>query len=328
MAKKRRIMVKAKLLEISAVDKPAQPDAKMVLRKRDEVEAVVKLKPRAGESREAFVSRFMGDEKMKNEYPDKKQRAAVAMSMFRSKKNLSNEPIPAGSEDLNQPAGNESNMTPEQIAALQKRAERAEKALALSPSERELFNKMDAKAQDSFLDSTPEARLAEVQKAKDSNPIVYTDGKGREFRKSDDPRLVEMAKDADEERKARLKSDELAKLQRITKRAGELSRLPGESADHVLLVEAVEKLDTPEQREKVNALLNTLNSEFGKAFTKVGTSATPTGSTTAEDKLEALTKAVMEKEPTLTRAQAYAKALNSPEGIAAYGEHLSGVHSN
>lgn len=34
--KKRRIMVKAKLLEISAVDKPAQSGARMVLRKRDE----------------------------------------------------------------------------------------------------------------------------------------------------------------------------------------------------------------------------------------------------------------------------------------------------
>lgn len=34
--KKRRIMVKARLTEISAVDKPAQADARMVLRKRDE----------------------------------------------------------------------------------------------------------------------------------------------------------------------------------------------------------------------------------------------------------------------------------------------------
>lgn len=34
--KKRRVMVKARLTEISAVDKPAQEEARMVLRKRDE----------------------------------------------------------------------------------------------------------------------------------------------------------------------------------------------------------------------------------------------------------------------------------------------------
>ena len=201
MTNKKRIMVKAKLLEISAVDRPAQPDAKAVLRKRDG-ERFEKLKPSPGESLKDFMARFMADEKMKTEYPDNKQRVAVAMSQFKqkTKKSISDELTPAGSEDNQTPAGTE-DMTQEQIVALQKRAERAEKALSLSTAERELFNKMDASKQDLFLSLSPEGRATELAKAADSNPVVYTDSKGRQFRKNDDNRLVELAKDADEARR-------------------------------------------------------------------------------------------------------------------------------
>lgn len=41
--------------------------------------------PNSGESRQTFVSRCMGDAAMRSEYPDQKQRAAVAYSQFRRK---------------------------------------------------------------------------------------------------------------------------------------------------------------------------------------------------------------------------------------------------
>lgn len=273
---KRRIMVKAKLLEISAVDRPAQPDAKMVLRKRADVS-------------------------------------------HRNTKS-SDEPTPAGSADSNV-AGNqhEPSMTPEQVLALQKRAERAEKALALSTAERELFAKMNTKDQDAFLALSPELRAAEVQKVQDSNPVVYKSTDGREFRKSDDARLVEMAKRLDAAEEKTRKAEERARLERIAKRAAGLSRLPGDSADHVLLVEAVDKMDA-EQQTKLNTLLDKLNGEFGKAFARVGTSAAPANSS-AEDKIEAIAKRIQDADPKLTPAQAYAKAMRSPEGQAAYAEH-------
>ncbi|MGH3375885.1 MAG: XkdF-like putative serine protease domain-containing protein, partial [Actinoallomurus sp.] len=45
-------------------------------------EGVAKLAPKKGEKKDQYLSRFMGDEKMRSEYPDEKQRAAVAYSMF------------------------------------------------------------------------------------------------------------------------------------------------------------------------------------------------------------------------------------------------------
>lgn len=315
---KKRIMVKAKLLEISAVDRPAQPDAKVVLRKRDE--PFEKLKPNAGESREDFMARFMGDEKMKEEYPDTKQRTAVAMSMFgrsRTKKSLSEELTPAGSEDNQTPAGTE-DMTQEQIVALQKRAERAEKALSLSTAERELFNKMDASKQDLFLSLSPEGRATEVAKAADSNPVVYTDSKGRQFRKNDDNRLVELAKDADEARQASIAAENRSRLERISKRASDLKHLPGKDTDRVLLVEAVEKMST-EQQVAINAMLDKMNTDFAKAFSSIGTSAGPSADADSpEAQLEALAKSIKDKEPTLTDAQAYAKAAKSTAGQELY----------
>jgi len=40
-------------------------------------------KPEKGETKDAFISRFMSDERMEKEYPDKEQRAAVAFDMWR-----------------------------------------------------------------------------------------------------------------------------------------------------------------------------------------------------------------------------------------------------
>ncbi len=399
---KKRIMVKAKLLEISAVDRPAQPDAKVVLRKREfsaderdsaaesgaampdgsypiknrtdlknaiaafgraknqaavakhikrrakalglsdmlpedgklaeligKVEPVQKLKPSKGESKEDYVSRFMGDERMKGEYPDEDQRVAVAMSMYRSKKNLSDGSTPADPEVSNQLAGNQEDMTQEQIVLLQKRAERAEKALALTNAERELFNTLDTAAQDTFLALPAASRLAEIQKSKDSNPVVHTDSRGREFRKNDDPRLIEMAKDADIDRKARLESEKLARMERISKRAAGLDKLPGDEADKVLLVEAVEKLETAEQREKAWTLLGKLNGEYAKAFTRIGTKETPVAEgTEPEQQLNAMAKSWREKNPRLTEAQAYNAIIRTPEGMALYNKYLEQVHSD
>lgn len=44
-------------------------------------------RPRPGEDKESYVSRFMASEEAKRDYPDQKQRAAVAYSMFGEKKN-------------------------------------------------------------------------------------------------------------------------------------------------------------------------------------------------------------------------------------------------
>ena len=42
-------------------------------------------KPRTGEKRDEFVSRCMGDDVMKRDFPEQEQRVAVCMSQWRDK---------------------------------------------------------------------------------------------------------------------------------------------------------------------------------------------------------------------------------------------------
>ena len=42
-------------------------------------------KPKKGESQSQFVSRCMGNETMKKEYPDQKQRAAICYTQWKKK---------------------------------------------------------------------------------------------------------------------------------------------------------------------------------------------------------------------------------------------------
>lgn len=43
-------------------------------------------KPRSGETRDEFVKRFVSDEEMKREFPDIKQRVAIALKLWRDRK--------------------------------------------------------------------------------------------------------------------------------------------------------------------------------------------------------------------------------------------------
>lgn len=82
MTKPLRILKKIRIDEISLVDKPAMEGARIVLIKRDEPVAKHMPSPDEGESKSKFVSRFMGDDVMKSEYPDENQRLAVAYSKW------------------------------------------------------------------------------------------------------------------------------------------------------------------------------------------------------------------------------------------------------
>ena len=90
--KRRRRMKKFTITELSAVDRPAQEGALVTIMKRDDsgddgdLEKVL-MAPRSSEKRGDFVSRFMGNDAMKREFPERDQRLAVANRQFLTKKN-------------------------------------------------------------------------------------------------------------------------------------------------------------------------------------------------------------------------------------------------
>lgn len=309
MAKKKKIMVSARLREISAVDKPAQAPALVDIRKDESGDLPLE---------EQVEAPVVGEE----------------ITGAECAKNDADEPNPAGSDDVPSiPAGNTDPMNEEinneQIEALTKRAERAEKAFDLNDSEKALFAKMDEAGQDAFLNLTSEERSNEIEneiaKAAEANPVVYTNGEGVEFRKNDDQRMVEMAKQLDEVNAEKTEIAKAARLAAIAKRAEGLSNLPGTNEQHVLLVEAVAKMDE-EHQESLNGLLDAMNSDLAKAFEETGTSDAPEVSDieapSIEAQIDGIAKSIRDENPELSEAQAYAKALTTEEGLALYGQHL------
>lgn len=208
-----------------------------------------------------------------------------------------------------------------ELATLAKRAERAEAVLALPTEQRSHFDGLQTEGQGEFLAKSAEDRTEIVKAAAlakaDSNPVVYQAVDGTEFRKNDDTRLVAMAKRADENERALAAERGLAKRAAIEKRATEeLSHLTGEVLAKADLLEAVESL--PEaKRAPVLAILKANDAGVAAAMTRQGTGG-GTEASAGEDLVAPLAKREQELDPKLTPQQAYAKALRTPEGLAAF----------
>ncbi len=67
----------------------------------------------------------------------------------------------------------------------------------MNDAQKDYFGKLGAAEQEAFIAASPADRAAAVTKAAGPDPVVYTAKNGAEYRKSDDPRLVQIAKDRD-----------------------------------------------------------------------------------------------------------------------------------
>ena len=294
---KQRYSAKVRIDEISAVDRPAQTPARAVLIKRADTE-----QPQGG----AAADPSKGTE------------------------------TPSG-DTLNK----NTPMTPEQIAALQKaadeakaqveqltkRAERAERLASLSDVQKQHLNTLSAEQQEAFLALEPQARetavQAEVTKRTSENPVVETVD-GVEIRKNDNPALVKMAKANKELRERTEKAEKAERLVKMQKRAGEeLSNLPGVELAKVALLEACEALSADLQPQ-VAEILKAANSGLAKAFVAAGTREQPQPAGSGQEVFDTLMKGLVaelrKNDPKLSDAQAYAKALQTPEAEKAYNE--------
>jgi hypothetical protein len=207
-----------------------------------------------------------------------------------------------------------------------KRAERAEKVIALTPEQRQHFSKKDPAGQDAFLALSPEARQSEtataIAKAAETDPIVFTSADGTAFRKSDDPRLVTMAKQRDADRAELVKQTNERVAERLTKRAtDELSHLPGKVEDKVELLKALDAVPAA-SKDAVNAILKAADSGLAKSFETRGTSESGATDGTAEAELDKMSKAHAAKTPGMSFAKAYSEVLKTPEGSALYDKYL------
>jgi len=214
-------------------------------------------------------------------------------------------------------------VTQDQLDAAQKRAERAEQIVKLTPDQRAHFDGLPEGEQDEFLSASDKDAI--VKNANDANKVVYVDLDGNEFRKSDDKRMIDAAKRADKAEKRAAAQELAAKRATFEKRANEeLSHLPGETSAKAALLEAVEGIKDESLRDDALEILKSKDAGLSKAFTAVGTQDSTDGDgRDPNEVIEGIAKSIREKSPDLSPEQAYVAALDTPEGREAFAQTRS-----
>lgn len=157
------------------------------------------------------------------------------------------------------------------------------------------------------------AKAAEANKAA-ADPVIFKSADGQEFRKSDDPRLVNMAKQMDADRKELAISKAAAKNAAFAKTAREdFQFLPGDENVRIALAKAVDGIEDETLKAGALAALKAHNTKMGPAFKSLGaggqaTSDVDDGSAAQADaELDALAKSIAAAEG-INYYDAYEKA--------------------
>ncbi len=215
-------------------------------------------------------------------------------------------------------------------AELKEKLAKAEALAALSPVEREYHDGLDEAGRVAFLKLAPEGRAAALAESQKADPVVYTDAAGVKYRRSDGEALISLAKRADAAQREAEAFKRQAEDAALEKRANELTALPGTVASKVAMLRALDSIPDESAREQALASLKAQNAEMAAAFRKFGTPLLPSGSdvpvsgrAAGESELDAIAKKIREAEPTLSPHQAMVKALNTPEGKAAYAKTVA-----
>lgn len=194
----------------------------------------------------------------------------------------------------------------ERVAALEAENATLLKVAGLPAAQKAHYDELAETERSKFLDLDADDRaqlVADAQKAKeDSDPVIYKAADGAVYRKSDDPRLVEMAKGRDQDRKdvikLRLANEDAA----LSKRAeAELANFPGKVEVRKAILKAVDGIEDETTREAALDALKSHNAKMGPALRTVGAEGQPQvlkvgDQEEADEELDRMAKELSQKE--------------------------------
>lgn len=212
----------------------------------------------------------------------------------------------------------------ERISKLEKDLAFAKSFGELTDDQKDHYSKLGEDEKKSFISKSADERQAEIDELKKADEVVYKSLDGTVFRKSDDERLVKMAKRADDNERAFRKAEQERKDIEFAKRAkDEFGNLPGDESTHVEIVKALDSITDGEARQKAFEVLKSASSTFVKAFERVGTSDTESAEgDTPEARLNKMAKDY-EKEHKVSFAKAYQAVCETEEGQQLYSELIN-----
>ena len=158
----------------------------------------------------------------------------------------------------------------EELMKLQAQVDRLTKINALSADHRAEFDKLEGDVADQWLAKTAGERDEAIRKAAEENAVVYTDADGTDYRKSDDPRLVMLAKARDEDRKRIEKMEAEQADAEVTKIAEELTAYPGDLETRKAIVKQITGIADEKTRDEAMKALRAQNDNLAKSMKELG----------------------------------------------------------
>ena len=141
----------------------------------------------------------------------------------------------------------------------------------LNDSEKAHYTALDEVAQGDFLGMTTTERNAELSKSEGANPVEYTATDGSVFRNNDDPRLIAMAKRADENEKIAKEEREKSHNLEIAKRVKEeVPDVPGDEKVKTAVYKAFDAIKDDEIRKGAFEMLKAHNETIKLSLVKLG----------------------------------------------------------
>lgn len=164
----------------------------------------------------------------------------------------------------------------EQNEQLQAQVANLTKVAAMNADHRAHYDTLDDDAKKAFVEKSDDDRNAEIAKATDSDPVVYTADDGTEYRKSDDERLVKLAKDRDADRKEAIRLQAAAKDADLSKRAEtDLANFPGDIETRKAILRKVDEIENEDVRKAASDALKAQNAKLASAFEVIGVQGSP-----------------------------------------------------
>lgn len=204
--------------------------------------------------------------------------------------------------------------TMNELDVLKAQLSRALKVADLNDTEKAYFRRLGSADQDAFLSKSLSDR-AELLKP------VFTSADGTVYTAADDPRLVTMAKRADEDRAEAKKQIAEAKGATLASRAStEFAHLSGTLEQRAALLGAIESITDAETRAACLASVKEYDTKQARHFAPSGSGGAkkPEAIGDADEKLQAMAEKIFDEGGAPTIEQAWEKAVESKEGQALY----------
>lgn len=209
----------------------------------------------------------------------------------------------------------------ENFTKLMARFEVAEKLAKLNDEHKAFYLKQVDAEKPAFLEKTESERQTAIDLTKVADPVVYTAKDGTVYRKADDPRLVKLAKEGDENRLDLAKERTARRDAEYAKRAREeFTKLPGDEATHIALLRAVDEIADDTVRGKVTELLKATDNGLAEAFKTRGAGDPQDENGSPHSEIEKLARE-RAKDKDETFELAYSKVLDTPKGKELYAKH-------